>query len=61
MAASGGSVGRLELTMAVCVGAEVWAGSIGPHERLLPLCSSWSVGGASATTDEQQQCKHCRL
>jgi len=47
----GASVARLELTVVVCVGAEV-AGSIGPHEKLLPLLPSWPVGGASATTDE---------
>lgn len=55
------SVARLKLTSEgmVCVGAEV-AGSIGPSEMLLSLLPSWPVGGASTTTDEQQQlCKYC--
>lgn len=57
----GASVAMLELKMVVCVGTEV-AGGIGPSEMLLPLLPSWPAGGASATTDEQQQCcKYCRF
>lgn len=55
------SVARLQLVALgmLCVGAEVvW--SIGPSEMLLPLPPSWPVGGASTTTDGQQQCcKYC--
>lgn len=51
----GASAATLELAVTVCVGEEV-AGSRDPSEML--LLPSWPVGGASPTTDEQQQ--HCK-